>query len=105
VESDGLYGDLHFLKSHPMAEQVCEIAWRNQSQMGFSHNAVVRESRDRSRGGEVVFEAIERVRSVDVVCSPATTSGIFESVDTSRATEFGRACDHLVYGDVLPPSR
>ncbi len=74
---DGLYADLPYYKSHPMAGLVAEIAERSPDKMGLSHNAAVQES---IRGGKVVLEAIVRVRSVDLVCRPATTRGVFESV-------------------------
>jgi hypothetical protein len=75
LESDGLYGDLHFVKSHPMAAFVCEMAERAPGKFGLSHNAVVTESANDPN----TYARIERVRSVDLVCKPATTKGIFES--------------------------
>lgn len=77
VESQGLRGDFHVVKSHPMANVVFELAERRPDKLGFSHNAVCLES---SRSGESVYEAIRQVRSVDLVCRPATAKSIFESV-------------------------
>lgn len=77
-KQDGLFADLHFLKAHPLAEVICEQAERKPSKLGLSHNAVITESR---RGNKIVFEAIHRVRSVDLVCKPATTRGIFEGLE------------------------
>ena len=77
VESEGLFGDLHFLKSHEEAERVCEAAERFPRSFGLSHNASVIESV--GDNGELIYEDIEAVRSVDVVARPATTAGIFES--------------------------
>jgi hypothetical protein len=76
AKADGLYADLHYVKAHAMAGTITEIAERRPDKMGLSHNAVVTES---ANGREVVFESINRVRSVDLVCKPATTRGIFES--------------------------
>ncbi len=76
--ADGLYGDLAYLTSHPLAAQVCEAAERFPGNFGLSHNAQVTEA---AHEGQVVYEAIHRVRSVDIVCKPATTRGIFESED------------------------
>lgn len=74
---DGTRADLHFIKSHPLAEMVCEAAERFPENFGLSHNAhvdwLVKED------GHRVCESINSVRSVDVVCRPATTNGIFES--------------------------
>lgn len=73
VPGAGLYGDLHYLKAHSMAGTITELAERRPDRLGLSHNAVVQES----EAG--VYESITRVRSVDLVCKPATTRGIFES--------------------------
>jgi hypothetical protein len=76
LAKDGLYGDLSYLKSHPLAGQVCEAAERFPDSFGLSHNAQVTEA---AHEGQTVYEAIHRVRSVDIVCKPATTRGIFEA--------------------------
>ena len=39
LKDDGVYGDLVYLKSHTLAEQVCEAAERMPHQFGLSHNA------------------------------------------------------------------
>lgn len=46
--------------------------------MGLSHNSYVRMG----RGGNV--EEVVNIRSVDLVADPATTNGVFESVESSR---------------------
>jgi hypothetical protein len=74
--TDGVYGEHHYPQKHPYTEQYLENVERFPRKNGFSHNAVVTES---VRDGNVVFESIERVRSVDLVRNPATTRGIFES--------------------------
>jgi hypothetical protein len=84
VEADGLYGNLHLLKSHPASASILEVAGRRPDKMGLSHNAVVSESV--RPDGKIVFEQIHRVRSVDLVCRPATTRGIFESVQKEPRT-------------------
>ena len=85
--ADGVYGDLVYLKSHALAEQVCETAERMPRQLGLSHNA---EGYIVTRSGKTIVEGIERIRSVDVVRSPATNRGLFESiqneVDAARAS-------------------
>lgn len=80
--ADGLYGDLAYLTSHPLAEQICEAAERFPGSFGLSHNARVTES---AQEGQLVYDTIHRVRSVDIVCKPATTRGIFESEEASMA--------------------
>ncbi len=79
VKNDGLYGDLHILKSHPLADTVFESAETNPSLLGLSHNARAKTRRD---NGIEVVEEIGSVRSVDLVTDPATTKGLFESMDT-----------------------
>ena len=76
VRTDGVYGDLHFFKSHPQAAMIVEAAERNPRRFGLSHHAEGRVARS---GGKNVVESIERVRSVDMVQNPATNSGLFES--------------------------
>lgn len=74
--SDGLYADLEYLKSHPLAEMATEAAERMPDQLGLSHNA---EGRVVTRNGKQLVEEIIRVRSVDLVSDPATVRGLFEA--------------------------
>lgn len=76
LADDGMYADLHYLKSHPMARRVCEAAERMPRLFGLSHNAQG-DGDENARGVFVVREIVE-VRSVDVVADPATTRGLFE---------------------------
>jgi hypothetical protein len=76
VRPEGVFGDLHFFKSHPQAAMIVEAAERNPRRFGLSHHA---EGRVANSHGKSVVESIERVRSVDLVQNPATNSGLFES--------------------------
>lgn len=76
VREAGVFGDLHYLRSHPQAEMIAEAAERNPRRFGLSHNAV---GQVRHREGQVIVEAIDKVHSVDIVQNPATSSGLFES--------------------------
>lgn len=78
VKRDGLYGDLHILKSHPLAAAVFEAAERNPRLIGLSHNATGDTKRV---DGRTFVERVTSVRSVDLVTDPATTRGLFESYD------------------------
>jgi len=78
---DGVYGDLHFLKSHSAASTVCESAERFPKQFGLSHNA---EGETVRRDGQTVVESLTSAVSVDIVGRPATNEGIFESVDADK---------------------
>ena len=82
-EPDGIYGDLHLLLSHPQASKILEAAKKRPMLFGLSHNSVNFYT---PHEGVLICTAIEKVRSVDVVCKPATTQGIFESEDPTMAT-------------------
>lgn len=74
----GVYGDLHYLKSHPLAEMVIERAERMPHTFGLSHNA---DGEVSHRNGTTIVEGVERVKSVDLVDQPATNAGLFESFE------------------------
>ncbi|MEM6329106.1 MAG: hypothetical protein AAF790_02540 [Planctomycetota bacterium] len=78
LPGDGLYGALQFNPKHPLAEQLAWDAEHAPENVGFSHNVIARTRRD---AAGVVVEAIDRVRSVDLVADPATTRGLFEQAD------------------------
>lgn len=75
VAGNGLFGDLHYNPSHPLAEQLAWDAENSPENVGLSHNVLAKTRRDRDG---VVVEAIQRVQSVDLVADPATTAGLFE---------------------------
>jgi hypothetical protein len=79
VRSDGVYGDLHYLKSHGQAAVITEAAERNPRRFGLSHNA---EGTLVRKEGKTIVESVEKVRSVDIVQNPATSNGLFESEET-----------------------
>ena len=87
VEGDGLFGDLLYLKSHEMAESVCEAAERKELNdvFGMSHNAQGEGSVDKQ--GIFVVSRITEVRHVDLVADPATTQSLTESAATKQKTE------------------
>jgi len=76
VREGAVYGDLHYLKSHPSAALLVEVAQRNPNRLGLSHHA---EGTVRMDGGTTIVETVERVHSVDLVQTPATNAGLFES--------------------------
>ncbi len=76
LHETGLYGDFHFNPKHPLAEQMLWDAEKAPENFGFSHNV---EAVVRLENGAQVVDKIVRVRSVDLVADPATTSGLFES--------------------------
>ncbi|MBS0265650.1 MAG: hypothetical protein JSS02_27205 [Planctomycetes bacterium] len=112
LRPDGVFGDLHFFKSHPQAAVIIEAAERNPRRFGLSHNA---QGRVALRQGKSVVESIQHVRSVDVVQNPATNAGLFESeeplmsVTASRtirqilSATHGPVLDRLLADDHLAP--
>ena len=89
VRDDGVFGDLHLLRSHPYASAILEAAEKYPSKFGLSHNADVVGF---YAGGKSIIESVEKVRSVDLVQNPATTGGLFESVlEMDGMADFGAA--------------
>ena len=79
VRPEGVFGDLHYFKSHPQAAVIVEAAERNPRRFGLSHHA---EGKVALQQGKQIVETIERVRSVDLVQNPATNAGLFESEES-----------------------
>ncbi|MBN2024493.1 MAG: hypothetical protein JW809_17065 [Pirellulales bacterium] len=84
---EGLFADFHFNPKHTLAEQLLWDAEHAPEHVGFSHNVEARTAR---RGDQVVVEAITRVASVDLVADPATTQGLYESVDEASEAPDGQ---------------
>src|SRR5574343_925738 len=89
VEGEGIFGDLLFLKSHDMAERVCEAAEREElnDAFGMSHNAQGEGAM--TKDGFFDVQKITEVRHVDLVADPATTKSLCESKegDQQETTE------------------
>lgn len=92
-QGDALYGDLHFLKSHQLAELVCERAERFPETFGLSHDADIDGYVDDA--GIFQVTKITAVRSVDLVGDPATARGIFESERTGMKRTIGERIESL----------
>lgn len=88
LQESGLYGDFHFNPKHPLAEQMLWDAEKAPENFGFSHNV---EAVVRLENGAQVVDKIVRVRSVDLVADPATTSGLFESTSLNSNASSGCA--------------
>lgn len=84
IEADGIYADLHLLKSHPMAERLMEAAEKMPDCFGLSHNAY---GKGQVESGVYRIHEIVEVRSVDVVADAGTVQSLFESKTmTTRKT-------------------
>lgn len=89
MKRDGLYGDLHLLKSHPSTPFVLEMAQRMPGKLALSHNA---HGVPVLEGGRIAINRILKVVSVDLVGEqPGTTAGLFESAadETPGYVPFG----------------
>ena len=94
-ESGELWGDVKYLKTHPMTETILESAELFPDTFGLSHNA---EGEDEMRNGSAVVTEISKVYSVDLVADPATNKGLFEGVQTMK-----KKLSEAVAGSVLAP--
>jgi hypothetical protein len=80
VESDGNFGDLHVFKSHPSAELLMDRAEQAPETFGLSHVAEC-ELSGGDKPGCTIVENISKIHTLDIVTRPATTDGLFESID------------------------
>lgn len=77
LKEDGLYGDLHLIKSHPSTAFVLEVAEKMPDKLALSHNAYGVPT---LKNGRAIIDQILEVYSVDIVGDkPGTTNGLFES--------------------------
>jgi len=83
-ENEGLYADFWFNPRHTIAEQLLWDAEHAPDNVGFSHNV---EAVVRRQSTPAIVERIVAVRSVDLVADPATTQGLFESIEIASQGE------------------
>lgn len=81
IQEGEIYADLHYLKNHPASQVLAEAAERMPSVLGMSHNA---DGVCVNKNGELIVESIKCVRHVDIVADPASTRGLFESINMSQ---------------------
>lgn len=78
-EIDGLYGDWHYVKSHPLAGQFVEIAQRKPEKLAMSHEAIFADVR--VKNGIIEIGRIAAVEAIALVNQkPGTTNSLFENV-------------------------
>ena len=80
VTDDGLYGNFYYNPKHVVAEQLLWDAEHIPDNVGFSHNV---EACVVTNNHRQIVEEIKKVISVDLVADPATTNGLFESMDSA----------------------
>jgi hypothetical protein len=85
LREDGIYGDIQLIKSDANYAKLIEVASdpNFRKEFGLSH---VAEGETAVRNGRTHVDRITEVRSVDLVTSPATTAGLFESTDPKTMT-------------------
>lgn len=80
IESQGVFGNLHYLTTHTRAAEVLERIDKKMP-IGLSHNA---DGNGRRSGERFIVESIAKVNSVDLVLNPATSKSLFESQEQGR---------------------
>lgn len=81
LREDGVYGDININRGVAEYDQIMEDAEKRTPGVGMSHESMGRIRRD---GNRVIVEAITKVKSVDLVSGPATTSSLFEAENISN---------------------
>jgi len=77
---DGMpVADLKINPRHPFADKFLHDCEFNPSACGLSHHVDPGQYAGRVVGGVLEINLVKAVRSVDVVCDPATTRGLFET--------------------------
>ena len=80
------FGEIHYLKSHPMAGSVAEDAERGTGIFGLSHDAYAGSERVDKARKKLVIESLKSVNSIDIVTKPATNRTLSESEETPMKT-------------------
>jgi hypothetical protein len=85
---EGIFGDIVLRKQSPHYAAIIEAATTFANSFGCSH---VADGDSAFRNGVEVVHRITDVRSVDLVCEPATTQGLFESTIFGQGAPYGDA--------------
>jgi hypothetical protein len=76
AEDGGIVGDLYLINPKTeLSESVLNAAEKAPHLYGLSHNA---DGITEQEGRETIVHEVTEVRSVDLVCDPASTNGLFE---------------------------
>lgn len=78
LAEQGVYGDLLLNPKHKLYESVIFDIKHNTPRVGLSHCVEEWKEFKDKKTGKIIIESIQKVRSVDLVCDPATTQNIFE---------------------------
>ncbi len=95
IEGQGLFGDFHYVKAHPMSARVIEIARRRPDKLAFSHEAYFDDPR--VIDGKIYLTKIVRVDCVALVSDkPGTTHGMFESTAPERKPPMSKTIKQIL---------
>ena len=86
LAEDGIRADLHYLKSHPLAERICEDVERSLGVYGLSHDARAGRERFDPASKRLVIESLNAVMSVDLVRKPASNANLWEGQQPMSTT-------------------
>lgn len=90
---EGVVGDLHYIKAHPLANTIQEMAQTMPELLGLS--ICCEGSSTKQKDGTDLVESISHVFSCDLVADPASTKTLYEQVEPDE--EMGSE-DHLWQG-------
>lgn len=78
AREDGLYGNIRYNPKLPLTESILWNIENDPGAIGMSHDAVVKME---MVNGRKTYTDLVKVNSVDIVSDPATTRGVFESMN------------------------
>lgn len=90
IFEDELYGDLHLLLSHPMAERLMEAAERMPDAFAISHNV---RGDGPVEDGVWVITHIGVLKSFDVVADGGTNKSLFEGAEVKTKIKLKELCE------------
>lgn len=77
-ETDGLYGDFYYIKSHSFTPVLVEVAERNPEKLALSHEAYFDDAK--VINGRLVIQELKKVAGLALVNQePGTTKSLFET--------------------------
>lgn len=94
-------GDITLLKDDSLASKVLNIAEQMPDKAGNSHRVMASTRNRRDAQGFEVVEGIDQVLGIEFVTDPATTKGVFESIDSDAVAgtqqELELGVDNMTY--------
>lgn len=89
VEADGVYGDVHYIKSHPYAEMLAEVAEKMPDKFCASHEAYF--DNPVLKNGRIVLTKLVGLDGIAITSDKGgTTHGLFETLHRSKGMKTAR---------------